>query len=51
MLAKKNYFWSTIYVLDTCKLMVRAPEQYGEAGEEVVDEVLLVPSGGGSEDS
>ena len=51
MLHKNVFGIHTFYVLNTSKLKVRAPEPYGEAGAEVVDEVLLVPSGGGSKDS
>ena len=46
---KKN--WSTIYLPNTSKLKVRSPDPYGEAGAVVDDEVLLVTSGAGSEDS
>ena len=42
---------STIHVPNTSKLKVRSPDPYGEAGAVVDDEVLLVTSGAGSEDS
>ena len=53
MLAKKKRKnnWSTIYVPNTSKLKVRSPDPCGEAGAVVDDEVLLVTSGAGSEDS
>ena len=50
MLARK-LFLSTLHVLNTSKLKVESPELYGEAGAVVDDEVLLVTSGAGSEDS
>ena len=48
---KEEKKWSFIYVPNASKLKVRSPDPYGEAGAVVDDEVLLVTSGAGSEDS
>ena len=48
---RKEKKWSFIYVPNASKLKVRSPDPCGEAGAVVDDEVLLVTSGAGSEDS